>query len=134
MVKDLDVRLREFLGSNRFAVASRVRLRRLGLRLWNDQERDHHAQLRDFNTAFWASPVKVNNDEVCLPENVDSKALAVYSRYGYFPISFSWPGCLPNPKDERQRLLSIVRPLVAYSFSEPETYYAEYRNSLFALT
>jgi len=69
-------------------------------------------------------------------QNVRDSALLCRDRYGYFPLSFSFPqpGLMPIDDRERPHFLSTTIPGEPFSFDSWEDYLAEYRSSYFALS
>lgn len=57
-----------------------------------------------------------------------------YSKYGFWPISFSWPGELTAGGDPAKNFISEIVPGKTYSFDEAKPYYDQYANSHFGLT
>ena len=55
-------------------------------------------------------------------------------RHGVWPISFSYPGELLEPRAVRERLIADIIPGYAYSFEDHDEYMAAYADSWFGVT
>jgi len=69
-------------------------------------------------------------------ESGANQAVACHSRYGYFPLNFSFPRpeLMPGSDEDRPHFLSSTIPGEPFSFDDWHAYLAEYRSSYWALS
>lgn len=69
-------------------------------------------------------------------DSVANQAAACHTRYGYFPLNFSFPRpeLMPDQDHDRPHFLSSTIPGEPFSFDDWDAYLEEYRSSYWALS